>query len=158
MRPLYSTPFCFVINTIFQNCHGASLFYQDVMHMPWHHCWNPKKSSIFHEFHTSYWLIKYLNPKLYICIPSKYILIPFKSLTNSYNTITILQYTSIYIHIRWNYLKTSLFRTFLSCYHTISPKLSWRLIILPRCHALAMTSLLESKNQTYSKNPIHLID
>jgi hypothetical protein len=23
-----------------------------------------QKSSIFHEFHTSYWLIKYLNPKL----------------------------------------------------------------------------------------------
>jgi hypothetical protein len=23
-----------------------------------------QKSSIFHKFHTSYWLIKYLNPKL----------------------------------------------------------------------------------------------
>jgi hypothetical protein len=30
MRPLYSAPFCLVTNTIFQKCHGASLFYQDV--------------------------------------------------------------------------------------------------------------------------------
>jgi hypothetical protein len=34
MRPLYSAPFCLVTNTIFQNCLGTSLFYQDIMHMP----------------------------------------------------------------------------------------------------------------------------
>jgi hypothetical protein len=34
MKPLYSAPFCLVINTIFQNCHGASLFYQDVDGLP----------------------------------------------------------------------------------------------------------------------------
>jgi hypothetical protein len=60
---LYSAPFCLVTNTIFQDCHGASLFYQDVDGMPWHLCWN-QNSSIFRKFHTSYWLIKYLNPKL----------------------------------------------------------------------------------------------
>jgi hypothetical protein len=37
-----------------------------------------------------------------------------------------------------------------------SPKLSWHLIILPRCYALAMTFLSESKNQAYSTNFIHL--
>jgi hypothetical protein len=42
MRPLYSAPFCLVTNTIFQNCLGASLFYQDVDGLPWHLCWNPK--------------------------------------------------------------------------------------------------------------------
>jgi hypothetical protein len=42
MRPLYSTPFCLVTNIIFQNCHGASLFYQDVDGLPWHLCWNPQ--------------------------------------------------------------------------------------------------------------------
>jgi hypothetical protein len=42
MRPLYFTPFCLVTNTTFQNCLGASLFYQDVDGMPWHFCWNPK--------------------------------------------------------------------------------------------------------------------
>jgi hypothetical protein len=40
MRPLYSAPFCLVTNTIFQNCPGASLFYQDVDGLPWHLCWN----------------------------------------------------------------------------------------------------------------------
>jgi hypothetical protein len=49
--------------TIFQNCYGASLFYQNVMHLPWMFI-GIQKSSIFHEFHTSYWLIKYLNLKL----------------------------------------------------------------------------------------------
>jgi hypothetical protein len=34
MRPLYSIPFCLVTNTIFQNCHGASLFYQVVDGLP----------------------------------------------------------------------------------------------------------------------------
>jgi hypothetical protein len=71
--------------------------------------------------------------------------------------ITTLQYTSIYIHIRWNCLKTSLFCILLSCYYTNFPKLSWRLIIPPRCRWHAMTFLLESKNQAYSTNPIHLI-
>jgi hypothetical protein len=42
IRSLYSAPFCLVTNTIFQNCHGASLFYQDVDGLPWHLCWNPK--------------------------------------------------------------------------------------------------------------------
>jgi hypothetical protein len=42
MRPLYSAPFCLVTNTIFQKCHGASLFYQDVDGLPWHICSNPK--------------------------------------------------------------------------------------------------------------------
>jgi hypothetical protein len=32
--------------TIFQNCHGASLFYQNVLHLPWHVYWNPKMKHI----------------------------------------------------------------------------------------------------------------
>jgi hypothetical protein len=46
MRPFYSTPFCLITNTIFQNCLGASLFYQDVDGMPWHFCWNQKIKQI----------------------------------------------------------------------------------------------------------------
>jgi hypothetical protein len=46
MRLLCSTPFCLVTNTIFQNCLGASLFYQDVNGMPWHLCWNLKLKQI----------------------------------------------------------------------------------------------------------------
>jgi hypothetical protein len=38
------------------------------------------------------------------------------SLNAPYNTITILQYPSIYIHIRWNCHESSLFHTFLSCH------------------------------------------
>jgi hypothetical protein len=97
---------------------------------------------------------------IYILLPSKYITMPSKSLHTFdlyHNTIIKLQYPSIYIHICWNCLQIFLFCTFLFCHYTISPKLSWRLIILPRCHALGMTSLLESKNQAYSTNPIHLI-
>jgi hypothetical protein len=41
-KSLYSAPFCLVTTLFLQNCHGASLFYQDDMHLPWHLCWNPK--------------------------------------------------------------------------------------------------------------------
>jgi hypothetical protein len=115
------------------------------------------------QIHTKIHILIYiLIPSRYI--PSRYLPDTYQCLPKSlhtfdiyYNTIIILQYPSIYIHIRWNCLQIFIFRTFLSCHYTISPKLSWRLIILPRCHALAMTSLLESKNQEYSMNPIHLI-
>jgi hypothetical protein len=82
---------------------------------------------------------------IYIRIPSKYIVV-IKTLHTFdiyYNTITILQYTSIYVHIRWNCLKTSLFHIFSSCYYTNFSKLSWRLIIPPRCRWHAMKFLLE---------------
>ena len=46
MRPLYYAPFCLVTNTIFQNYHGTSLFYQDIDGMPWHLCWNSKIKDI----------------------------------------------------------------------------------------------------------------
>jgi hypothetical protein len=42
LKPPYSTFFRLVTTLIFQNCPGASLFYQDVDGMPWHFCWNPK--------------------------------------------------------------------------------------------------------------------
>jgi hypothetical protein len=63
MKPLYYAPLCLVTKTIFQNCHGTLLFYQNVLHLPWHVYWNPKWS-IFHESHKSCWFIEYLNPKL----------------------------------------------------------------------------------------------
>jgi hypothetical protein len=81
-----------------------------------------------------------------------YILLTYITIPLPYSNI--LLYTSIYI---WNCLKTSLFRIFLSCYYTNFPKLLWCLIIPPRCRWHAMTFLLESKNQAYSTNPIHLI-
>jgi hypothetical protein len=87
-----------------------------------------------------------------------YILLTYITIPLLYSNI--LPYTSIYIE---TILKPpysaffSLFCIFLSCYYTNFPKLSWRLIIPPRCRWLAMTSLLESKNQAYSTNSIHLI-
>jgi hypothetical protein len=63
MRPFYSVPFCLVTNTIFQNCIAPHYFTK--MLMACHDIFvGIQKSSIFHEFPTSYWLIKYLNPKL----------------------------------------------------------------------------------------------
>jgi hypothetical protein len=41
-----------------------------------------QKSSIFHEFPTSYWLIKYLNPKLTLLILVEPIYIDNKTISN----------------------------------------------------------------------------
>jgi hypothetical protein len=63
MRPLYSTPFCFISNTIFQTVMAPH--YSTKMSMACHDIFvGIQKSSIFYKFPTSYWLIKYLNPKL----------------------------------------------------------------------------------------------
>jgi hypothetical protein len=70
-----------------------------------------------------------------------------------YNTITILQYPSIYVETVPKPLYSAPF--FLSL-HYIS-KLSWQVINLPKCHALAMTCLQKSKNEAYSMNPMNLI-
>jgi hypothetical protein len=65
LKPLYSAPLCLITKLFFKivmaphfstkmscTCHDMFIGIQ--------------KWSIFHEFHKSYWLIKYLNPKLII--------------------------------------------------------------------------------------------
>ena len=63
LKLLYFALLCLVtFYIIFQSCHGASLLYKNVLHLPWHVYWNSKMKHIpwTHKF---YWLIKYLNPK-----------------------------------------------------------------------------------------------
>jgi hypothetical protein len=81
---------------------------------------------------------------IYILIPSKYIIVPSKKLTYFLHILQYHYYTPISFHIRWNYHKTYLFRMFILSLNYFL-KLSWRLIILPKCRTLAMTYLLESK-------------
>jgi hypothetical protein len=45
----------------FQNCHGALLFYKNVLALAMKYLLELNKSGIFHEFHKLYLLFKYLN-------------------------------------------------------------------------------------------------
>jgi hypothetical protein len=98
---------------------------------------------------------------IYILIPFKYTTIPSKNLIYFWHILQYHYYTPISFHIHpytlklsWNLSIPHLF--VLSLHYFF--KLSWRLIILPKCCTLAMTCLLESKNEAYSMNPINVID
>jgi hypothetical protein len=98
---------------------------------------------------------------IYIKLPSKYITLLPKTLHTSdtyYNTITIFQYPSIYFHVCWNCLETSLFRTSLSYHYPIFQNCLGASLFSQNVVALAITYLLESKNEVYSMNPIILLD
>jgi hypothetical protein len=86
--------------------------------------------------------------------PSKYIAIPsLHTFGKHYNTIDILQYAFMYVET----VLKPLYFTPLCLVTKYFSKLTWRLIILPKCLALTMTCILESKNEAYSMNPINLI-
>jgi hypothetical protein len=62
--------------------------------------------------------------KAFLCfniyIPSKYIIVPSKNLTYFWHILQYHYYTLIYFHIHWNWPKTSLFCTSLSCHYKIA--------------------------------------
>jgi hypothetical protein len=63
LKPLYSTPLCLVTTLFFKTLMAPH--YSTKMFCTCHDMFiGIQKSSIFHESHTSYWLIKYLNLKL----------------------------------------------------------------------------------------------
>jgi hypothetical protein len=63
MRPFYSAPFVSSLTLFFKIV--LAPHYSTKMSMACHDIFvGIQKSSIFHEFPTSYWLLKYLNPKL----------------------------------------------------------------------------------------------
>jgi hypothetical protein len=78
-----------------------------------------------------------------------YILLTYITILLLYSNIHILPYT---LKLSWN---LSIPYFFVLLLHYFS-KLSWCLIILPKCHALAMTCLLESINEAYSVHSINL--
>jgi hypothetical protein len=105
----------------------------------------------------SYVLIYIHIPFKYITIPSKYIIEPSKNLTHFWHILQYHYYTLIFFHIPWNCSKTSLFRTSLSSHYIIFHNYHGASLFYENVIALAMTCLLESKNEAFSMNPINLI-
>jgi hypothetical protein len=63
LKPLYSAPLC-LVTTLFFKTIMAPHYFTNMLCTCHDMFIGIQKSSIFHEFHTSYWLIKYLNPNL----------------------------------------------------------------------------------------------
>jgi hypothetical protein len=64
LKPLHSAPLCLVTTLFFKTILAPHYFTKMSLHLLWHIFTRIQKWSIIHEFHNSYWLIKYLNPKL----------------------------------------------------------------------------------------------
>jgi hypothetical protein len=78
-------------------------------------------------------------------------------ITYLWYTLGYHYYTSICFHIHWNCLETSQSWTFLSCHYNIFQNCHGASLFYQNVVALAMTCLLQSKNEAYSMKPINLI-